>query len=85
MNKTIAVLMLAAVCCAAFGVAGASPPDPDEEAGEEELKRSYEEIDRMLREDDPRVPIDYGYGPGVLPPASAQPARRAGSGASSGQ
>jgi hypothetical protein len=86
MSKTIAVLMLAAMCCAAFGVAGASPPDRDAEAGEEELERSYEDIDRMLRDDDPRVPIDYGYGPGVLlPPASGQPAGRAGSSASSGQ
>ncbi|HRK96800.1 MAG TPA: hypothetical protein PK694_10810 [Rhodospirillales bacterium] len=85
MRKTIAVMMLAAVCCGVFGVAGASPADPDVEAEDEELRKSYEEIDRMLQDDDPRAPIDYGYGPGVLPPDHGGPGSQGGAGGRSGR
>lgn len=63
--------------CVAMPAAGAPTLDAVAEAaaasGEDELGKEYEDIDRMLREDDPGAPVDYGYGPGVMPPRSQGP------------
>lgn len=76
------VLLLFAVGTSGSGAVAASGDDwnnPEEVAQEHEQLGAEEKAwEEMLEQDDSKSPIDYGYGPGVLPPGwtKAGPPRR---------